>query len=155
MVSTPLKNISQLGLLFPIYGKPCSKPPTSFVSHTYFSGPRFSKSSNKQNWPDYTQKNVGWFYPHYTMPIIDPSWTTKSGKYCLTIISSTCNWLLSIWELAFWACKVVDWFGACPAHSRSQHFFPSRCCNCAVASIPCRNLSLWVKQTRQTFPQTN
>ena len=28
-VSTPLKNISQLGLLFPIYGKiKCSKPPT-------------------------------------------------------------------------------------------------------------------------------
>ena len=30
VVSTPLKNISQLGLLFPIYGeKTCSKPPTS------------------------------------------------------------------------------------------------------------------------------
>ena len=31
MVSTPLKNISQLGLLFPIYGKTkkCSKPPSS------------------------------------------------------------------------------------------------------------------------------
>jgi len=30
VVSTPLKNISQLGLLFPIYGKnkTCSKPPT-------------------------------------------------------------------------------------------------------------------------------
>jgi hypothetical protein len=31
VVSTPLKNISQLGLFFPIYGKTkkCSKPPTS------------------------------------------------------------------------------------------------------------------------------
>jgi hypothetical protein len=31
VVSTPLKNIGQLGLLFPIYGrnKTCSKPPTS------------------------------------------------------------------------------------------------------------------------------
>jgi len=29
VVSTPLKNISQLGLLFPIYGKKGSKPPTS------------------------------------------------------------------------------------------------------------------------------
>ena len=29
VVSTPLKNISQLGLLFPIYGKKCLKPPTS------------------------------------------------------------------------------------------------------------------------------
>ena len=32
VVSTPLKNISQLGLLFPIYGKKCSKPPTSNIS---------------------------------------------------------------------------------------------------------------------------
>ena len=33
VVSTPLKNISQLGLLFPIYGsiKKCSKPPTSIM----------------------------------------------------------------------------------------------------------------------------
>jgi len=31
VVSTPLKNMSQLGLLFPIYGKACSKPPTSDV----------------------------------------------------------------------------------------------------------------------------
>ena len=31
VVSTPLKNISQLGLLFPIYGKiKCSKPPTNY-----------------------------------------------------------------------------------------------------------------------------
>jgi len=29
VVSTPLKNISQLGWLFPIYGNKCSKPPTS------------------------------------------------------------------------------------------------------------------------------
>jgi hypothetical protein len=29
MVSTPLKHISQMGLLFPIYGKKCSKSPTS------------------------------------------------------------------------------------------------------------------------------
>ena len=34
VVSTPLKNISQLGWLFPIYGKikRCSKPPTSMYS---------------------------------------------------------------------------------------------------------------------------
>ena len=32
VVSTPLKNISQLGLLFPIYGKKCSKPP---IRYTY------------------------------------------------------------------------------------------------------------------------
>ena len=34
VVSTPLKNISRLGLLFPIYGKikKCSKPPTSLMS---------------------------------------------------------------------------------------------------------------------------
>ena len=31
VVSTPLKNISQLELLFPIYGKKCSKPLTSMV----------------------------------------------------------------------------------------------------------------------------
>jgi hypothetical protein len=31
VVSTPLKNISQMGVLFPIYGKikKCSKPPNS------------------------------------------------------------------------------------------------------------------------------
>ena len=33
VVSTPLKNISQLGVLFPIYGgKKCSKPPTKYKS---------------------------------------------------------------------------------------------------------------------------
>ena len=31
VVSTPLKNISQLGWLFPMYGKKCSKPPTKLV----------------------------------------------------------------------------------------------------------------------------
>ena len=31
MVSTPLKNISQLGWLFSIYGKKCSKPPTRYL----------------------------------------------------------------------------------------------------------------------------
>ena len=30
VVWTPLKNISQLGWIFPIYGKKCSKPPTSY-----------------------------------------------------------------------------------------------------------------------------
>ena len=35
MVSTPLKNISQLGLLFPIYGKKCSKPPTRMYCLIY------------------------------------------------------------------------------------------------------------------------
>ena len=34
VVSTPLKNIGQLGLLFPIYGeKKCSKPPTSICDY--------------------------------------------------------------------------------------------------------------------------
>ena len=32
VVWTPLKNISQLGWLFPIYGKKCSKPPTSLCN---------------------------------------------------------------------------------------------------------------------------
>ena len=31
VVSTPLKNISQLGLLSPIYEKTCSKPPTRLM----------------------------------------------------------------------------------------------------------------------------
>jgi hypothetical protein len=31
VVSTPLKNEGQLRLLFPIYGKKCSKPPTSLL----------------------------------------------------------------------------------------------------------------------------
>ena len=35
VVSTPSKNISQLGLLFPIYGKTCSKPPTSIYIYIY------------------------------------------------------------------------------------------------------------------------
>ena len=33
VVSTPLKNISQLGIFFPIYGKKCSKPPTGNYSY--------------------------------------------------------------------------------------------------------------------------
>ena len=38
VVSTPLKNISQLGSLFPIYGKikKCSKPPTRTLSSLHF-----------------------------------------------------------------------------------------------------------------------
>ena len=31
VVSTPLKNLSQLGWLFPMYGKKCSKPPTRLI----------------------------------------------------------------------------------------------------------------------------
>ena len=31
VVSTPLKNMSQLGWFFPIYGEKCSKPPTSIL----------------------------------------------------------------------------------------------------------------------------
>ena len=39
VVSTPLKNISQLGWLFPIYGKikDCSKAPTSYRWYVYHS----------------------------------------------------------------------------------------------------------------------
>ena len=41
MVSNPLKNISQLGLFFPIYGKTtCSKPPTRYV-HPPKMDPRY------------------------------------------------------------------------------------------------------------------
>ena len=35
MVSIPLKNITQLGWLFPICEKKCSKPPTSDIIYTY------------------------------------------------------------------------------------------------------------------------
>jgi len=35
VISTPLKHISQLGLLFPIYVKKCSKPPNRWYKH-YF-----------------------------------------------------------------------------------------------------------------------
>jgi hypothetical protein len=33
VVSIPLKNISPLGSLFPIYGKKCSKPPIRYQFH--------------------------------------------------------------------------------------------------------------------------
>ena len=39
VVSTPLKNISRLGLLFPIYGKlkKCSKPASSIMLYYFIS----------------------------------------------------------------------------------------------------------------------
>jgi hypothetical protein len=50
VVSTPLKNISQLGLLFPIYGKikNCSKPPTSGTLLVYLDHEMDKKSSSRK-----------------------------------------------------------------------------------------------------------
>jgi len=46
----PLKNISQLGLLFPIYGKikNCSKPPTSGTLLVYLDHEMDKKSSSRK-----------------------------------------------------------------------------------------------------------
>ena len=44
VVSTPLKSISQLGWLFPIYGTKCSKPPISHASCQLFHSVSFIPS---------------------------------------------------------------------------------------------------------------
>ena len=53
VVSTPLKNISQLGLLFPIYGKKRSKPPTRYkcdLTHYHHNSTR-TKTKTMQWYP--------------------------------------------------------------------------------------------------------
>ena len=44
--------------------------PVLYLIHIFLD-PGFQNHKKNKTDPDYTQKNVGWFYPHYTMPIID------------------------------------------------------------------------------------
>jgi hypothetical protein len=66
VVSTPLKNISQLGSLFPVYGKKktCSKPPARIV----------------------------WSLEQWRMYLTLPAWTTKPGLASLSQATYNLPW---------------------------------------------------------------
>ena len=67
VVSTPLKNISQLGWLFPIHGKikKCSKPPTRY---TVWSHPILSQTQKSWKWRYQTQLSFARWINRATPP---------------------------------------------------------------------------------------
>ena len=95
VVSTPLKNLSQLGWLFPIYGKEsCSKPPTR--DQSYFSGkllhlypvpapkgPKGSGTSSGSKGTEYGNSRSSNLAAEYRILPPCDFWCSKSGELSL------------------------------------------------------------------------